>query len=306
MSYDLTAKIYQDADAAREHLEVLRWPTGAVCPHCGCLGGTKLEGAKHRPGVYQCNECREQFTVTVGTVFERSKIALNKWLLATHLMCSSKKGMSAHQIGRMLGATYKTAWFMCHRIREAMTGEGGSGSLGGQNKVVEVDETYVGGKAKNRAFREPAPKKAVVALVEREGHVKSFHVANVTGATLRPIIVQHVSRKSMLMTDEAAVYTKIGAEFANHGTVNHSAGEYTRKGHFYHSNTVENFFSIFKRGVIGVYHHLSEAHIGRYCAEFDFRYNTRKENDVVRTEMALRGIEGKRLTYRRAGQAAHA
>ena len=187
-----------------------------------------------------------------------------------------------------------------------MRREGFSGPMGGQNKVVEVDETYVGGKAKNRAHREPAPKKAVVALVERDGAVKSFHVANVTGATLRPIIVKHVSRKSMLMTDEAPVYTKIGQEFANHGTVNHSAGEYTRKGHFYHSNTVENFFSIFKRGVIGTYHHLSEAHIGRYCAEFDFRYNTRKENDVVRTEIALRGIAGKRLTYRRAGEAAHA
>lgn len=256
--------------------------------------------------MYQCNECREQFTVTVGTVFERSKIALNKWLLATHLMCSSKKGMSAHQIGRMLGVTYKTAWFMCHRIREAMNGEGGSGSLGGQNKVVEVDETYVGGKAKNRAHRDPAPKKAVVALVEREGHVKSFHVANVTGATLRPIIVKNVSRQSMLMTDEANVYPKIGAEFANHGTVNHSAGEYTRKGHYYHTNTVENFFSIFKRGVIGVYHHLSEAHIGRYCAEFDFRYNTRKENDIVRRDICLQGIAGKRLTYRRIGEAAHA
>ncbi len=305
-SYDLTAKIFQDADAAREHLEALRWPSGAVCPHCGCLGATELKGSKHRAGVYQCNECREQFTVTVGTVFERSKISLNKWLLATHLLCASKKGMSAHQIGRMLGVTYKTAWFMCHRIREAMNGEGFSGPMGGQNKVVEVDETYVGGKAKNRAHREPAPKKAVVALVERDGAVKSFHVANVTGATLRPIIVKHVSRKSMLMTDEAAVYTKIGQEFANHGTVNHSAGEYTRKGHFYHSNTVENFFSIFKRGVIGTYHHLSEAHIGRYCAEFDFRYNTRKENDVVRTEIALRGIAGKRLTYRRAGEAAYA
>lgn len=307
MSYDLTAAIYQDADAARKHLEALRWPNGAVCPHCGCLGATKLEGSKHRAGVYQCNECREQFTVTVGTVFERSKISLNKWLLATHLMCSSKKGMSAHQIGRMLGVTYKTAWFMCHRIREAMNGEGGAtGGMGGSNKVVEVDETYVGGKAKNRAHREPAPKKAVVALVEREGYVKSFHVANVTGNTLRPIIVQHVSRQSMLMTDESKVYPKIGAEFKNHGTVNHSAGEYTRKGHYYHTNTVENFFSIFKRGVIGTYHHLSEAHIGRYCAEFDFRYNTRKISDVERTETALRGIEGKRLTYRRAGESAHA
>ncbi len=300
MSYDLTAKIFQDADAAREHLEALRWPDGAICPHCGVVGSaTKLVGKAHRPGVYQCNDCREQFTVTVGTVFERSKIPLNKWLLATHLMCASKKGMSAHQIGRMLGVTYKTAWFMCHRIREAMT-EGSSGPLGGENKVVEVDETYVGGKAKNRAYRTPAAKKPVVALVERDGSVKSFHVANVTGANLRPLVMKHIDQETHLMTDESPLYPKMGRKFKNHSTVNHSVKQYTKTGNFIHTNTVENFFSIFKRGVIGVYHHLSEAHIGRYCAEFDFRYNNRKENDVVRTEKALVAIAGKRLTYRRS------
>jgi transposase-like protein len=296
---DITAPRFTCKTAAREHLEALRWPDGPFCPHCGSLTVTRLEGKKHRAGLIQCNDCREQFTVTVGTVFERSKVPLHKWLLATHLLCASKKGMSAHQIGRMLGVTYKTAWFMCHRIREAMT-PAQRGPLGGANKVVEADETYVGGKAKNRAYREPRPKQAVVALVEREGHVASFHVANVTAKTLRPLIVTTVARSSHLMTDESPVYERMGREFAGHSTVNHSAKEYVTTGGFKHSNTVENFFSIFKRGLIGTYHHVSEAHLGRYCAEFDFRYNQRLVSDAERAAAALKGIEGKRLTYRRA------
>lgn len=263
----------------------------------------KLAGKASRPGLYQCNACREQFTVTVGTVFERSKVPPHKWLLCNHLLCASKKGMSAHEIHRLLGVTYKTAWFMCHRLRAAMNGAGTDGPLGGPNKVVEADETYVGGKAKNRAFRQPRAKQAVVALVEREGHVRSFHVANVTAKQLRPLIVTTVDRASHLMTDESAVYTRVGKEFAGHSTVNHSANEYVKGGAFKHSNTVENFFSIFKRGVIGTYHHMSEAHLARYCAEFDFRYNTRKANDAERADVALLGIGGKRLTYRRTNAA---
>ena len=301
---NLTAPQFTDETKAREYLERLRWPQGPTCPHCGSFDATRLVGKKHRAGLVQCNDCREQFTVTVGTVFERSKVPLNKWLLCNHLLCASKKGMSAKQIERMLGVTYKTAWFMCHRIREAMKTDGTDGPLGGPNTVVEADETFVGGKARNRAYRAPADKKAVVALVERDGNVRSFHVANVNAATLRPLIVTHVDRASHLMTDESVVYTRVGREFAGHTTVIHSANEYVRKGGFAHSNTAENFFSIFKRGVIGTYHHMSEAHLARYTAEFDFRYNTRKVTDGERADAALLGIAGKRLTYRRTDRLA--
>ncbi|MEV4933930.1 IS1595 family transposase, partial [Sphingobium sp. LSP13-1-1.1] len=210
-----------------------------------------------------------------------------------------KKGMSAKQMERMLGVTYKTAWFLCHRIREAMDGAAPTGPLGGPNAVVEADETYVGGKAKNRATRKPAAKKAVVALVERDGHVRSFHVANVTAKDVRGLIVSHIDRASHLMTDEAPIYTRLGREFAGHSAVNHSAKEYVATGGFKHSNTAENFFSIFKRGVIGTYHHMSEAHLGRYTAEFDLRYNTRDMTDGERAAIILKGGEGRRLTYRR-------
>lgn len=301
---DITAPHFADETNARKHLEALRWPDGPYCPHCGSLNATRLEGKAHRAGLVQCNDCREQYTVTVGTVFERSKVPLHKWLLCNHLICASKKGMSAKQIERMLGVTYKTAWFMCHRIREAMDGATGNGPLGGADKVVEADETYVGGKAKNRAFREPAPKKPVVALVERDGEVRSFHVANVTAKQLRGLIVTNVDRASHLMTDESHVYTAVGREFNGHSTVNHSAKEYVKTGGFKHSNTAENFFSIFKRGVIGTYHHMSEAHLGRYCKEFDFRYNTRAMTDGERASIALISIAGKRLTYRRTNRLA--
>jgi transposase-like protein len=305
---DLTNPIYTDVDAAREHLESIQWPEGPICPHCGSVENiTKLKGKSTRPGVYKCNACTKPFSVTVGTVFERSKIPLTKWLLATHLLVSSKKGMSAHQLHRMLGVTYKTAWFMAHRIREAMAERTvPPGGMGGPNKVVEVDETYVGGKSKNRAFTEPPKKHAVVALVERDGKVRSLHVPNVNAKTLRPILVTHISRKSMLMTDESAVYPAVGREFANHGTVNHSADEYVRLGGFMHTNTAENYFSILKRGIVGVYHHVSEAHLHRYVAEFDFRYNNRSAHGVEdgdRAVAALKGIAGKRLTYRRTDEA---
>ena len=296
---NITAPHFHDETKAREHLEAIRWPEGPTCPHCGSFNATRLEGKKHRAGLVQCNDCREQYTVTVGTVFERSKVPLHKWLLCNHLLCASKKGMSAKQIERMLGVTYKTAWFMCHRIREAMKTDGTDGPLGGQDKVVEADETYVGGKAKNRATRKPAPKKAVVALVERDGHVRSFHVANVNAKHLRGLIVTNVDRASHLMTDESHVYTSVGREFNGHSVVNHSTKQYVTTGGFKHSNTAENFFSIFKRGVIGTYHHMSEAHLARYTGEFDFRYNTRLMSDGERADIALSRIGGKRLTYRR-------
>ena len=294
---DLTNPVYSDANKAREHLEALHWPHGPVCPRCGTLDRiTKLAGKSTRPGVYKCNECAKPFTVTVGTIFEDSKIPLNKWLLAFRLLNSAKKGFSAHELHRDLGITYKSAWFMAHRIREAMAGD--NSPLGGPDMVVEADETYVGGKARNRATRKPAPKKAVVALVERDGMARSFHVANVNAKTLRPLIVTNVVRSAHLMTDESPVYTGVGREFSGHSSVNHSAGEYVTTGGFKHSNTVENFFSIFKRGVIGTYHHMSEAHLARYCREFDFRYNTRTLSDSERTIEAIKGVRGKRLMYR--------
>lgn len=305
---DLTNPIYNDENAAREHLEAIQWPHGPICPHCGGTEKiTKLQGKSTRPGVYKCNACRKPFSVTVGTVFERSKIPLGKWLLATQLLVSSKKGMSAHQLHRMLGVTYKTAWFMAHRIREAMAERTvPEGGMGGPGKVVEVDEAYVGSKARNRAYAEPPKKHAVVALVEREGRVRSMHVPNVNAKTLRPILVTQVNRKSALMTDESAVYPAVGREFASHGTVNHSANEYVRLGGFMHTNTAENYFSILKRGIVGVYHHVSEAHLHRYVAEFDFRYNNRTKlgvTDAERAHAALKGIVGKRLTYRRTDEA---
>lgn len=295
---DILAPRFIDPVAARKHLEALRWPDGAECPHCELIDATPLKGKAHREGVYQCNQCREQFTVTVGTVFEKSKIPLNKWLLANHLLCASKKGMSAAQIGRMLGVTYKTAWFMMHRIREAMKNDN-PGPLGGEGKVVEADETYVGGIQGNRSNKRVGKKKVVMTLVERSGEARSFHIANIHGNTLRSVLVTNVDRASQLMTDQAYVYKHAGKEFKGHGAVLHGLREYVRGD--VHSNTAENFFSIFKRGVIGTYHHMSEAHLHRYTAEFDFRYNTRLISDRERSELALKGIAGKRLTYRRIG-----
>jgi transposase-like protein len=308
---DLTNPIFTDANEAREHLERLYWPDGVACRHCGNADPTrisKLAGKSTRPGVHWCNECDKPFTVTVGTVMEDSKIPLNKWVLAYHLMASSKKGMSAHQLHRMLGVTYKSAWFLAHRIRESMNGADPS-PIGGTGKVVEAYETYVGGKAKNRAYN-PEPKKHIVmSLVERGGEVRSFHVKNATAKTLRETAIKIASRKSYLMTDENTAYTKLGKEFSGHGTVNHSADEYVRLGGFVHVNSAENYFSIFKRGVIGTFHHVSEAHLHRYLAEFDFRYNNRSGlgvKDEARAVKAVMGAEGKRLTYRQPREGAHA
>ena len=312
-----TAEHFQNEEAAFAFLEARLWPNGAICPHCGAGADRirKLAGKTTRVGLHKCYACSKPFTVKVGTVFESSHVPLHLWLQAAHLLCSSKKGISSHQIARTLGVTVKTAWFMSHRLREAMLPGGTVPPLGGENKVVEADETYVGGKAKNRAYRKAPPRKAaVVSLVEREGEVRSVHVPNVTAATLRPVLVTLASRKSTLMTDESTVYPKIGAEFANHESVNHSANEYVRLGGFVHTNTAEGFFSILKRGLYGTYQHVSEAHLARYLAEFDFRHNNRVKlgvDDVQRTSNALKGAVGKRLTYRttdrnRAAEAAPA
>jgi transposase-like protein len=301
---DLTAPIYHDDDAAREHLEALLWPQGPNCPRCGVMGDriTKLQGASTRPGVHKCKDCRKPFTVTVGTVMERSKIPLCKWVLAAQLMASSKKGFSALQLQRMLGTNYETAWFLFHRLRECAI-DPDRGPIGGANKVVEADETYIGGKEKNKHAnkrlnrgRGAVGKQAVVSLVERDGEVRSFHVTNVNAKTLRPIIVQAASRASYLMTDESALYPKVGSEFAGHGAVNHSSGEYVRAT-FWHTNTVESYFAVLKRGVYGTFHNISEAHLYRYLAEFDFRHNTREMTDAERSDELLRGAKGKRLMY---------
>lgn len=305
---DLTNPIYSDANKAREHLEALQWPDGPTCPHCGGFKKiTKLKGKSTRPGVYKCNDCRKPFSVTVGTVFERSKIPLNKWLLATELMCASKKGVSAHQLHRMLGVTYKSAWFMAHRIREGMRPADDAGPLGGEGKYVEADETVIGGKERNKHKSKRNPKnigavgkEIAFSLVERGGRVRSHHVPAVNAKTLRPIMRAHIDRKSFLMTDDAGQYRIIGPEFAGYETVNHGIEEYVRGEA--HTNTVEGYFSILKRGINGTYHHVSQQHLKRYLAEFDFRYNERSAlgvTDSERAEKALKGIKGKRLTYRR-------
>ena len=292
---DITNVIYHDADKAREHLEALHWPHGPVCPRCGTLDRiTKLAGKSTRAGVYKCNECAKPFTVTVGTVFEDSKIPLNKWLLAFRLLSGGKKGFSAHELHRALGVTYKSAWFMAHRIRETMQDDGEP--LGGPDMIVEADEAFVGGKAKNRAFRKTAPKKKIVALVERGGRARSFHIVSLHANNVRSALVMNVDRASTLMTDEARVYWAVGKEFTRHGHTLHAARNYA-KGDV-HSNSAENFFSILKRGIIGTYHHVSEGHMHRYLNEFDFRYSTRTMTDAERTAEAVKGARGKRLMYR--------
>jgi len=302
----LNAPYFHDDDKARLHLESIRWPNGPVCPHCGSMTAPyALKGKAHRPGLLKCVDCREQFSVTVGTVFERSKIPLSKWLTVAYLMTSSKKGISSHQIHRTLGVTYKTAWFMTHRIRKAME-DGGSGMLGGAGTsgIVEADETYWGkskGSDRARRYRE---KQKVVALVERKGRVRAYHVPTVTAETLKPILDGQISAKARLMTDSAPLYGKIGLSFASHETVNHLAGEYARGD--VTTNTVEGYFGILKRGLSGIYQHVSPEHLHRYVGEFSFRYNNRSAlgiEDAERARNVLKGIEGKRLTYRQPDEA---
>jgi transposase-like protein len=306
---DIQNPAFTDENKAREALEGIRWPDGPYCPHCGNADQEKIAkglGNASRTGLYYCASCNGQFTVTIGTVMEDTKIPLSKWLFAMHLLGSSKKGMSALQLSRMLGITYKSAWFLGHRIREAMT-PATRGPIGGQNRVVEADETLIGGKMKNRAFAKKEPKKqTVLTLVDRDGDSHSFHIANVKAKMLRETIVKVASRKSYLATDELASYEKLGREFSGHGAVNHSADEYVRLGGFIHVDTAECRFSLMKRAVFGTHHSISEAHLPRYLAEWDFRWNTRKMTDGERAATALKGIEGKHLTYRPTNEAANA
>lgn len=302
---------FRDAANARQYLEAIRWPNGPVCPHCGVVSKDhyKLEGEAHRAGLWKCKDCREQFSVTVGTVFEKSKIALNVWLQAVFLLCSSKKGMSSHQLHRILGVTYKTAWFMTHRIREAMT-LGNLGPLGGSGKVVEADETYFGtesGKAKKnikgvKGGGMMAEMNKIVSLVERGGQVRSFHVADVSGLNLKRVLTSQIHGESHVMTDSSPRYNVVKRDqpFAAFDQINHSAKQYVRGN--VHTNTVESYFSILKRGLIGTYHHVASSHLHRYTNEFDFRYNHRTAlgfNDSERANIVLKEIAGKRLTYRR-------
>jgi transposase-like protein len=292
---------FQNADKARQHLEAIRWPNGPVCPHCGVIGGHyALQGKAHRPGLYKCHDCREQFSVTVGTVFERSKIPLHVWLQAVFHLCSSKKGMSSHQLHRILGVTYKTAWFMTHRIREAFR-NGAPGLLGGGGSIVEADETFWGKQPGHRVTQGGGGRHKVVALVSREGETRSYHVATVNKANLQGILAAQVAKDTKLFTDTASYYRHLPKKmFEKHEMVNHSSGEYVRGN--VHTNTVEGYFGILKRGLFGTYHHVSEAHLQRYLNEFDFRFSNRVAlgvNDNERTNKALKGIGGKRLTYRR-------
>lgn len=310
---NLTDPIFTDEEAARAHFEAIRWPDGVVtCPHCGVIGqNTRVMGKSHRPGLIQCNACLKPFTVTVGTVMESSHIPLNKWALGFHLMASSKKGISAHQLMRNLGlGSYRTAWFMAHRIREAMF-DNDPEPLGGKDKTVEVDETYIGKPESTfvsgkgwQAKRGTATKRKVLTMVERGGRSISIKVDDLTIPTIKRIIGKNVVLDSTLNTDEAQWYKAPGKNFAKHEAVNHGAGEYVRGETT--TNTVEGFFGIFKRGMRGVYHHCGEQHLQAYLNEFDFRYSNRVGlgvNDTERARRAIKGGEGKRLTYQQPRQA---
>src|SRR5215211_1216900 len=294
--FNLLDPRFTDPVAAAEYLEGLRWPNGVVCPHCGESEREpyRLQSKATKRRLWKCRACRKQFTVMVGTIFESSHIPLNKWLAAFYLLCASKKGMSAHQLHRMLGISYKSAWFVFHRVREAMREPAFRSRLSG---VVEADETYLGGKRRDSGTgRGTKNKMAVMTLIERDGRARSFHVANVTASELGGAIREHVDPRARLMTDEWLAYRKVGKQFADHQTVTHSYGEYARGDA--HVNTAEGFFANLKRGVNGQYHHVSRAHLGRYLAEFDFRWNARHVSDSARTVAALSQAEGKRLKYR--------
>ena len=312
MAFDLTNPIFNNEDAARAYFESIRWPDGKpVCPHCGVIGqATLVKGESHRPGMYQCNACLKPFTVTVGSVMESSHVPLHKWALAFRLMASSKKGFSAHQLMRSLGlGSYRTAWFMAHRVREAMADRDPE-PLGGKGKTVEIDETFIGKPDQTfvsgngrQGKRGTATKRNVLTMVERGGRAVSVKVEDLTVQTLKTVIGKHVVLDSTLNTDEAQFYKPIGKRFAEHQAVNHSAEEYVRRegGKLTTTNTVEGFFGVFKRGMTGVYQHCGENHLQAYLNEFDFRYSNRSALGVEDTDRAVRavkGAEGKRLTYK--------
>ena len=310
------AQHFSDEDKAREFMEKLRWPDGPVCPHCGLVGEAyklepkpSLKNTHVRKGVWKCGGCREQFTVTVGTIFEDSHIPLSKWLLAYHLLCASKKGMSAHQLHRMLKVTYRSAWFMAHRIRYTMSQEPLSSKLQG---IIEVDETYVGGKMrvgtykpKDNYHRRKRPsavsnKAAVVSVLQRGGRVQSVHMPKVTAENLRSVVDTMVAEDAHVMTDSSTVLKKAFLGTRTHSQVNHRADEYVRyeDGVCITTNSIEGYFATLKRGINGVYHHVGKQHLHRYLSEFDFRYNSRKEKDGDRTLLAIKGANGKRLMLR--------
>ena len=301
---DITQPIFTDPDKAREHFEAIRWPNGPYCPFCGGVDRVAVLGGKSMgPGWYHCKDCRKKFTAAVGTIYERSHIPLTKWLLATHLLCASKKGISTHQLHRMLGLPYKTAWFMAHRIREGMRVLNPKSPLGGEGKTVEIDETYIGGKDKNkhrnkRQAQGGMDKEIAFSLVERGGRVRSYHVPTVSAKTLGPILHEQIHADTAVFSDDGG--SRVGRTFRQHQTVNHSIGEYVRGN--VHTNTIEGYFSILKRGITGVYHHVSPQHLKRYLAEFDFRYNERMSltvSDAERADKAVAGVVGKRVTYQR-------
>lgn len=312
MKFD--APQFRNESEARRYIEALRWPGGRVCPKCGSIGS---EYETKREGRYRCGakECRKDFTVMTGTVMEASHIKLNVWLMAFYLMASSKKGMSAHQLHRALDVTYKTAWFLAHRIRAAMATGGLTSPMGGPGQIVEADETYYGPvsnprsqKVSGQPFAKrgagPANKRAIVALVERGGSVRTFHVATADKPTVQKIVRENVDPQSRLQTDESRLYTGMDKEVRSHETVKHSAGEYVRGD--VHINSAEGYFGVFKKGMTGVYQHCAEKHLHRYLVEFDFRHNTRTKlgfTDAMRAKLAVQGAEGKRLTYRRTNGA---
>ena len=311
MKSALSVEHFHNEGAAFEYVEAKLWPNGPVCFHCkGTNRIGQLKGKTTRPGLYKCYACRKPFTVRMGTVFESSHVPLRFWLQAIHLMCSSKKGISTRQLHRTFGGSMKTAWFLGHRIREAMKAIGvDDGSFGGAGGIVEIDETFIGRKEGTVVRRGYAHKNAVMSLVERrpEGaRVMSFHVGGTAAADLLPIIKAYVHPASHIMTDEAGQYNSLAKHFTSHEFTTHSGGEYVRDGYI-HTNTVEGFYSVFKRGMIGIYQHCAEHHLHRYTAEFDFRYNNRVRlgiDDLARADIALKGVGGKRLTYRTVGSQA--
>ncbi len=311
----LSAPYFHDEEAAYEFVEARIWPRGPVCPHCGGVErNSKMGGASTRIGAYKCYDCRKPFTVKVGTIFEASHIPMHKWLQAIFLISSSKKGISSHQLQRTLGVTIKSAWFMSHRIREAMKIDGGMFSSGGG--TIEADATYVGGKERNKHANKrnssntgAMGKQCVFTLVDRKGGARSFHVPNVDAKNIKPIIQAQLAEQTRLMTDGDRPLRAVKSLVDSHETVNHAIGEYVRGD--IHTNTVEGFFSILKRGIVGTFHHVSAAHLHRYTAEFDFRYTNREGkakvngkwvktglSDTERADALLAGVKGKRLTYR--------
>jgi transposase-like protein len=301
---NLTDPIFTDADKAREYFESIHWPNGPFCPHCGEAEKVyRLEGKTTRKGLFHCNSCKGQFTVTTGTVMESSHIGLHKWALGFRMYASSKKGFSAHQLHRSLGITYKSAWFMAMRIREAM-GDSSPSPMGEEGGTVEADETYIGRKPGRKKARGTGHKMAVMSLVERKGRARSFRIVDFDGKTLSDILDKNVSRNAHLRTDEYPTYKQYGHAFASHETVNHGKEEYVRGDA--HTNTIEGYFSVFKRGMRGVYQHCSEQHLQRYLNEYDFRHSNRVAlgvDDLMRTMRAIKGAQGKRLTYNQSHSA---